>query len=157
MYMLRHSLACIGLKCAGGRVQRVFFIRGRDVGVNVSPTDSGCESISGVLDSLNRFLDGEDVPFDPAVLDFRVCTGYQRGVLRVVMGIPRGSTMTYAEVAGAAGGGPRSVAGALARNPFPLIIPCHRVIRSDGKPGGYQGGVDLKVRLLEMEGAHFKI
>lgn len=149
MYILRHPLACVAVLCGDGRVQRIFFASEGDNG-----TSSGQESefMAELTASIWRFLDGEDVRFDLSVLDWGVCTEYQRRVLLVVSDIPRGSTLSYAEVAKSAGGGPRSVAGALAGNPFPLIIPCHRVIRGDGSPGGYQGGTDLKKRLLEMEG-----
>jgi methylated-DNA-[protein]-cysteine S-methyltransferase len=51
--------------------------------------------------------------------------------------------------------GARAVGSALAGNPFPIIIPCHRAIRSDGTLGGYQGGLEMKRRLLEMEGVMF--
>jgi methylated-DNA-[protein]-cysteine S-methyltransferase len=51
--------------------------------------------------------------------------------------------------------GGRAVGRALATNPFPLLIPCHRAVRSTGELGGYQGGVDIKRRLLEMEGVEF--
>lgn len=71
--------------------------------------------------------------------------------------IPRGRVSTYGRIAmklthpGAA----RAVGTALAKNPFPLIIPCHRAVKSDGKLGGYAGGLDMKKRLLEMEGIQF--
>ncbi|MGB9838065.1 methylated-DNA--[protein]-cysteine S-methyltransferase [Methanothermobacter sp.] len=154
MYILRHPLACVSILCGDGGVQRIFFASDGD---NLQGTAGGpeCEFIGELTGSLWRFLDGEEVRFDLQVLDWRVCTEYQRRVLLIVSDIPRGSTLSYAEVAEAAGGGARSAARALAGNPFPLIIPCHRVIRSDGSPGGYQGGTDLKRRLLEMEGAQF--
>lgn len=152
MYILRHPLACVAVLCSDFRVQRVFFAPDMD-NIQGKSSGQGCEFIGEVTGSIWRFLDGEDVHFDLSVLDWGVCTEYQRRVLLLVSDIPRGSTLSYAEIAEAAGGGARGVARALAGNPFPLIIPCHRVIRSDGSPGGYQGGADLKRRLLEMEGA----
>jgi methylated-DNA-[protein]-cysteine S-methyltransferase len=71
--------------------------------------------------------------------------------------IPRGWVSTYGRIATHLGvpGGARAVGGALARNPFPIIIPCHRAIRSDGSLGGFQGGPDMKRALLEFEGVGF--
>ncbi len=69
-------------------------------------------------------------------------------------GIPRGSVSTYGRMAAHLGipGGARAVGNALATNPFPIVIPCHRAIRSDGTLGGYQGGLAMKRILLEQEG-----
>jgi methylated-DNA-[protein]-cysteine S-methyltransferase len=78
-------------------------------------------------------------------------TEFQRRVWGVVAGIPYGETRSYSWVAQKAGGSPRAVGQALARNPYPLLIPCHRVVGKDGGLGGYTGGVDLKRKLLELE------
>lgn len=76
-------------------------------------------------------------------------------VAAVVANIPSGRTMTYAEVAAAAGrpGAARAVGAALAANRFPPVIPCHRVVGSDGTMRGYAGGREMKRRLIEMERA----
>lgn len=93
---------------------------------------------------------GEKIPWDS--LELSGLTDFQRDVLRFVVTIPPGETMTYGQLAerikrpGAA----RAVGQALGRNPFPLIIPCHRVVGSKSI-GGYSSGVDLKRRLLEIE------
>ncbi len=82
---------------------------------------------------------------------------FEREVLAALRRIPAGQVRTYREIARALGepGAARAVGAACARNPLPLLIPCHRVVRSDGGLGGYslRGGVDLKRRLLEAEGA----
>ncbi len=78
-------------------------------------------------------------------------TGFQRRVWGVVAHIPYGETRSYSWVAERVGGSPRAVGQALARNPCPLLIPCHRVVGKDGEMGGYAGGVDLKRKLLELE------
>jgi methylated-DNA-[protein]-cysteine S-methyltransferase len=82
---------------------------------------------------------------------------FEREVLAALRRIPAGHVRTYREIARALGepGAARAVGAACARNPLPLLIPCHRVVRSDGGLGGYslRGGVDLKRRLLEAEGA----
>ncbi len=82
---------------------------------------------------------------------------FEREVLAALRRIPAGQVRTYGEIARAVGqpGAARAVGTACARNPVPLLIPCHRVVRSDGGLGGYSltGGVGLKRRLLESEGA----
>ena len=76
-------------------------------------------------------------------------------VLRVLVRTPYGRTVTYGDLAFRAGRphGARAVGQAMARNPVPLVIPCHRVVASGGGLGGYGGGLDLKRRLLDLEGA----
>lgn len=71
------------------------------------------------------------------------------------MQIPFGETRTYAQVATAVGSplGVRAVGGACAHNPLPVVVPCHRVVRADGEPGGYLGGADVKEALLSFERA----
>jgi len=82
------------------------------------------------------------------------CSKFQQKVLRAASAIPRGKISTYQRIAKQIGKpkAVRAVGRALANNPFPLIIPCHRVIRSDGSLGGYQGGLKMKRALLKKEG-----
>lgn len=86
-------------------------------------------------------------------VDLRDSTAFAAEVLRVTARIPAGQTRTYAWVAKEVGrpGAVRAVGSALARNPVPLLIPCHRVIRSDGGLGDYLFGVETKERLLREE------
>ena len=81
--------------------------------------------------------------------------GFARAVLAETARIPYGSFLTYAEVAAEAGNprAHRAAGSALARNPIPIVIPCHRVLRSGGVVGNYGGGPEMKARLLRMEGA----
>jgi O-6-methylguanine DNA methyltransferase len=81
-------------------------------------------------------------------------TPFQRAVWKAAAAIPRGETRTYAQIARAVGrpGAARAVGQALGANPVPLLVPCHRVIASDGTLGGFAGGLDLKTRLLALEG-----
>lgn len=83
-----------------------------------------------------------------------VTTPFYRRVLEEVSRIPYGETASYREVAGRLGvpGGARAVGNAVARNPLPLLIPCHRVIAHDGGLGGYGGGRERKTYLLRLEG-----
>ncbi|WP_104086326.1 methylated-DNA--[protein]-cysteine S-methyltransferase [Arthrobacter sp. GMC3] len=88
-------------------------------------------------------------------LDFRLATGFRREVLAHLPDIGYGHTASYAAVA-ALTSSPRAVRAvgtACARNPLPLVVPCHRVIRSDGSWGAYLGGVDAKALLLGLEAA----
>lgn len=78
-------------------------------------------------------------------------SSYARRVVKTVSLVPVGYVTFYGSVAEAAGGGPRAVGRVMALNPFPLIVPCHRVVRSDFKLGGYGGGVDVKLEILRRE------
>ena len=86
-------------------------------------------------------------------------TDFQRRVWKEISKIPFGETRTYKELAIAIGkpNSSRAVANACGKNPYPVIIPCHRVIRSDGKLGGYSGvgGVKKKKELLKLENVKF--
>jgi methylated-DNA-[protein]-cysteine S-methyltransferase len=88
-------------------------------------------------------------------LDWSLIGPFGRKVLRVTSAIPYGGVLSYAEVAAEAGSprGSRAAGNALGSNPIPIVIPCHRVLRSGGALGGYGGGVERKRWLLELEGA----
>jgi methylated-DNA-[protein]-cysteine S-methyltransferase len=103
---------------------------------------------------IRRFLEGENIEFNLKLLDFDLCTEIQEKVLRAEFQIPRGYITTYKRIAEYVGikNGARVVGNSLAKNPFPIVIPCHRAIKSNGELGGYQGGIDMKRKLLEMEG-----
>lgn len=85
-------------------------------------------------------------------------TSFQREVWSALGEIPYGCTSSYGELAEAIGrpGAMRAVGGANGANPMPIVIPCHRVIAADGTLGGFGGGLDRKVLLLELEGASFR-
>ncbi len=104
---------------------------------------------------LRGFL--KDLAWYPGPVDLSRVGLFQRRVLEQLRRIPRGEVRTYRDIAREIGhpGATRAVGTACARNPVPLLIPCHRVIRSDGGLGGYslKGGVALKRQLLEAEGA----
>jgi methylated-DNA-[protein]-cysteine S-methyltransferase len=118
---------------------------------------SSCSEINVVADDIEAFLSGEDIEFSLEVVCMDICSGFQQEVLRAEHGIPRGSVSTYQRIARhlSSPNGARAVGNALANNPFPIIIPCHRAIRSDRTLGGYQGGLEMKRTLLEMEGIEF--
>jgi O-6-methylguanine DNA methyltransferase len=87
-------------------------------------------------------------------LDLSGTTSFRRRVLEVVKDIPRGEVRPYVWVAREAGspGASRAVGNVMATNPVPLLVPCHRVVRNDGRTGSYAFGADEKVRLLKLEG-----
>lgn len=107
---------------------------------------------------LRAFLGGKEVDFSAADLDLEGLEGFIRRTLTACRGIPRGRVVTYGGLAAALGAprAARAVGNAMASNPFALIIPCHRVIRSGGGLGGFGGnGPAMKRRLLEREGVVF--
>ncbi len=124
---------------------------------NPSAVPLSCERIDEVLSDMARFLDGIDARFDLSLARLDLCPAFQQKVLRAEYAIPRGYVSTYSRIAAHLGvpKGARAVGNALATNPFPIIIPCHRAIRSDGSLGGYQGGLAMKRQLLEYEGIEF--
>ncbi|HEY5188983.1 MAG TPA: methylated-DNA--[protein]-cysteine S-methyltransferase [Solirubrobacteraceae bacterium] len=101
---------------------------------------------------LDEYLEGRRRAFELA-LDQRLMSDFGRRVLAATAAIPYGLTSTYAEVAARAGSprGSRAAGNALGANPLPIILPCHRVLRSGGGLGGYTGGLDRKRTLLAIE------
>ena len=147
----------------GPRVRQVFLSKKRQATEQVIREDyPGARRFSspaiGELGcQVQRFLEGKAVVFGLEMMALEVCGEFQRRVLLAEYGIPRGWVSTYGRIAeriGAAGAG-RAVGRALAENPFPIIIPCHRAVRADGELGGYQGGNGMKRALLAMEGVVF--
>ncbi len=118
---------------------------------------SSCAEIDDVATAIKRLLEGEDIELSLNIADLSLCTEFQQLVLRAEHRIPRGSISTYKLIAEYLGkrNGARAVGNALAKNPFPLIVPCHRAIRSDRQLGGYQGGLEMKRALLENEDIPF--
>lgn len=107
-----------------------------------------------LVNSLQAYFRGEPAVFK-CEIDWSWATPFQRRVLEVVGAIPRGSYLTYGEVACLSGSphAARAVGGALGANMIPVIIPCHRVIRSNGILGGFTGaGLEVKAHLLFLEG-----
>ena len=101
---------------------------------------------------LELYFEGRLREFD-LPLDWQLTAGFRRKVLRATAGIPYGETRSYTEMADRAGNAraQRAAGSALGSNPIPIIVPCHRVLRSGGALGGYGGGLPMKERLLELE------
>jgi methylated-DNA-[protein]-cysteine S-methyltransferase len=107
-----------------------------------------------VSTELDEYFAGRRHAFDVPV-DLRLARGFRRAVLERLTQVPYAGTVSYAELAARAGSprAVRAVGTACALNPVPLVVPCHRVVRSDGSSGGYRGGPEVKRRLLAMEAA----
>ena len=117
------------------------------------PTD-----VQRVVDGIVALLRGEAVDFSTVALDMDRVPEFHRRVYAVARTIACGATLTYGEITkrlGAPGEAAPDVGQALGRNPFPIIVPCHRVLAAGGKLGGFsaRGGVTTKFRLLSIEGA----
>ena len=142
------------------RVYRVFLPSDRTSALSALRIDfpqarsATCPEIGELGERIQRFLEGSAVVFELDAIALERCPEFQSRVLLAEHRIPRGRVSTYGRIAAALGvpRGARAVGRALAGNPFPIVIPCHRAIRSDGRLGGFQGGLEMKRALLELEG-----
>lgn len=112
------------------------------------------DDLDDVRRAMDRYFAGKRLDFDVRV-DLSDVSGFSRKVLRETARIPVGKMLTYTEVAARAGNprASRAAGNALHHNPVAIVVPCHRVLRSDGSLGGYGGGLHVKEWLLEHEGA----
>lgn len=113
------------------------------------------DRLDTVARELDEYFAGRRREFDLDV-DLSLVAGFRREVVQLLPQIAYGATATYRTLAEMAGnpGASRAVGTACARNPVPLVLPCHRVVRSDGTTGAYRGGPEAKVALLDLERAH---
>jgi O-6-methylguanine DNA methyltransferase len=141
------GLAYLGLPGSGGRGFAGWLARAAKGARRETAFAPNREAIRQILE----YLEGKRTDFDLA-LDLRG-TPFQNQVWHALLQIPYGVTRSYAEIARAVGNpaAVRAVGTANGSNPVALVVPCHRVIASGGKLGGYGGGLDLKRRLLAME------
>lgn len=117
------------------------------------PVASAGLDVALLAEKMRRYFEGEAVAFDEP-LDPTIGTAFQQRVWAITRAIPRGQTRTYGQVARQAGstvGAARAVGQAMARNPWPVIVPCHRVVGHDGRLTGFGGGVHMKQQMLNME------
>ncbi len=143
----------------GRRFERIFLPRREGLAAFIlreypgaTPGKAGSEEIA-----IRKILAGEEASFDLNLLAFERLADFQAAVLHAQARIPRGFVTTYGGLAAAVGrpGAARAVGHALATNPFPPVVPCHRTLRADGSLGGFGGGLALKRTLLEIEGVRF--
>ncbi|WP_320672709.1 methylated-DNA--[protein]-cysteine S-methyltransferase [Patulibacter defluvii] len=114
---------------------------------------AGNPRLTAARHELDEYFAGRRRTFDVA-LDWRLTRAFRRQVLEATARIPYGATSSYRAVATAAGSpnAVRAAGTALATNPLPLLVPCHRVLRTDGALGQYRGGAAAKQQLLDLEG-----
>ena len=121
---------------------------------------SSFEPMKQFRTQVRKYLAGEKVGFDSFEIYTAGMTAFQLAVTEACRNIPRGQVLTYGDLADKVGhaGAARAVGTVMKRNPFPMIVPCHRVVRRGGL-GGFstQGGVGTKRWLLELEGALSKV
>ncbi len=119
--------------------------------LDIQPKEN--QIIEKIAKNIMLSVSGRQTEFSLNNFDLNRLGKFQRRVLMLTRKIPMGKIETYGRIAKKLGvpKGARAVGQALAKNPFPIVIPCHRVIRSDGTPGGFGGNVALKRRLLSIE------
>ena len=129
------------------------------IAMDLYPTarSSSCAEIDAVASRIKAFLAGEAIAFPLDIIALSSRPPFQQAVLRAEHAIPRGRVSAYGLIAAHLGKpmAGRAVGNALATNPFPIIVPCHRAVRSNGELGGFQGGPAMKRALLEQEGIPF--
>ena len=141
-----------------GLVRVAFRVEGHDAALallarEVSPRILRAPSrLDAAAREIEEYFAGRRSTFD-LPLDLRLAHGFRRRVLAHLARIRYGTTASYTQIARRAGspGAVRAVGTACARNPLPIVVPCHRVLRSDGTLGGYAGGLDAKRALLDLE------
>ncbi len=144
-----------------GGLRSVTFAKDLDIGRTLTQLTHGLRvmavedriSLRRVVDTIREYLNGSRDGFDHS-LDLSETTDFGRKVLEVTKRIPYGKLRSYKSIAHEIGAprATRPVGQALSRNPLPIIVPCHRVVNSDGTLGGYSGGgPDMKRRLIEIE------
>jgi methylated-DNA-[protein]-cysteine S-methyltransferase len=113
--------------------------------------------VQRAIDAIAALLRGEASDLSTVALDMERVEEFDRRVYEIARTIPAGATLSYGEIAARLGdrGLAREVGQALGRNPFPIIVPCHRVLAAGGKAGGFSanGGITTKLRLLTIENA----
>ncbi|MDI6850736.1 MAG: MGMT family protein [bacterium] len=105
--------------------------------------------------AFEHYFNGEKIDFSEFELDFERLTPFQKKIYTYLReNVTHGKTITYGKLAEKVGlsGGARAIGNAMAKNPFPIIVPCHRVLKSGNKIGGFGGGIEWKKYLLRLEG-----
>ena len=114
-------------------------------------------AVRDAIEAMVALLAGEPRDLTGVDLDLQGVAAFDRSVYAMARAIPPGETLTYGQIAGRLGdaGAARAVGRALGANPFPIVVPCHRVLGAEGKVGGFSapGGIAAKARMLSIEGA----
>ena len=116
------------------------------------------QHLQAIIDAVRELTEGGNVDLTEITLDMSHVSPYNRRLYQAIRAIPPGHTRTYGDIAADLGepGAARAVGRAMGQNPWPIIVPCHRVVAANGKTGGFSafGGVTTKLRLLAIEMAH---
>ena len=142
--VIQTALGRVGVDSSGGTVREIHLgVRG-----------TGSKATSPIAKDLARYFSGERVSFDHYPIDLSGFTEFQRKVYAATRAIPPGEVRTYGDIARQIGqpGASRAVGNALGRNPACIVIPCHRVVATNGL-GGFTGGLRWKRALLRLEGS----
>jgi len=135
----------------GDKVAEIKMAWARDGEASAPRTDAGRD----LEKALARYVAGDEPGWPDLPLDLDRVSPFQRDALSKLATCPRGTVWTYGQLAEMAGrpGAARAVGRAMATNPFPIVIPCHRIVGAKGKLTGFGGGLDMKRYLLTLEGA----
>jgi methylated-DNA-[protein]-cysteine S-methyltransferase len=148
-----HGVAAVGFPEGGDEATRRRMVRRYPAARESSPP----RNIRSVIEDIVALLAGEARDLSRVAIDIAGISDFNRRVYEIARTIPAGSTLTYGEIAARLGDRAlaRDVGEALGQNPFPIIVPCHRVLAADGKVGGFSapGGTKTKLKLLSIEGA----
>lgn len=163
-FTIRHTVTEVTVFYAiknGNPIVSSIVLGGSPTGRKTAPETAPDPRISSWI---KNFLDGKENSAGELPVDLSPVTPFARKVLLAARSIPRGTTISYAGLAKISGNpkAARAVASVMRNNPLPLIIPCHRVIRSNGSIGGFMGKqsgkeVELKKRLLEREASGLRL
>ena len=145
------GLVLVGFRAGPAYVERALGALGRRLGCAVVADAARLDAVTAQLEA---YFAGKLRSFD-VPLDWSLVTGFARRVLReLAAGVPYGTVVGYQDLADRVGepGAARAVGTAMGANPLPVVVPCHRVIESDGGIGGFGGGLEIKRQLLALEG-----
>jgi len=152
-----HGLLATQLPGHGERDTRSWLTRRRP---DLAETTLPPPDVQDAMERIAAHLRGEEADLSGIALDMDGLPALNRKVYEIARAIPSGRTRTYGEIASEVGdlGDARAVGQALGQNPFPIVIPCHRVLAANGKAGGFSapGSVVTKFKLLEIEGARIE-
>ena len=148
-----HGVVAVALPGSDDAATRRQILRAQPEAVAATPPPA----VADAVDAIARLLAGEPDPLTDVVLDMEDVPEFHRRVYAAARAIPPGRTLSYGEVAERIGerGAAQAVGQALGRNPFPIVVPCHRVLAADGSLRGFSapGGTATKRRMLAIEGA----
>ena len=147
------GIAAVALAEPDAERTRARLVRRFPNAVETAPT----AQVQAAIDRIRGLLDGRPDDLTDLPLDWSAVAAFDRPVLEICRAIPPGQTLTYGDIARRLGdlSLSRGVGQALGRNPFPIVVPCHRVVAAGGKSGGFsaRGGGATKLKLLRIEGA----